>query len=282
MLFTPLGAGETSEIEEVKVIQMVTDVLQEMVTDVLQEMVTVGRFESISRIIMNVSYYSGSKCLYETDGHPRYLADEAIRAFYQVRHELSLWGRDLVCLARGQRAVIPTSLQERILDVAHEGHLGLSRVKQRCREAVWWPRIDRHIEERVRACEACQLSGESLKPREAPLQPVPWSSQPWKKIQIDIFGEVVAAPSSQRFMVVVHDLHSKWPEVRAFPRVTSDVAISYLQELFARWGLPKSVISDNGPQFSSYEFEEFLRRQGIQHIKITHKGTGVWNGSMPS
>ena len=70
-------------------------------------------------------------------------------------------------------------------------------------------------------------------------------------------------------MVVIHDSYSKWPEVRAFPRVTSDVVTSYLQELFAHWGLPKSVISDNRPQFSSYEFKEFLRRQGVQHIKTS-------------
>jgi hypothetical protein len=67
--------------------------------------------------------------------------------------------------------------------------------------------------------------------------------------------------------------------VKAFYRVTSAVVIGYLHEMFACWGMPKSVISDNGPQFVSYEFDEFLRHQGIQSNKTSlyhpHSNGGV-------
>jgi hypothetical protein len=49
---------------------------------------------------------------------------------------MSLWGKNQVCVARGQRAVIPESLRERVLDVAHRGRLQMSKVKLLCREAA--------------------------------------------------------------------------------------------------------------------------------------------------
>ena len=76
--------------------------------------------------------------------------------------------------------------------------------------------IYRHIETFLRDCEGCAVCEKSMKPKQPPLQP--WPEKPWQHIQIDIFGEVQAAPLSQRFFVVVHDVHSKWPEIAATAR----------------------------------------------------------------
>ena len=105
----------------------------------------------------------------------------------------------------------------------------------------------------------------SLKPTQPPLQPIPWLVKPWQHIQIDIFGEVQAALLSQRFLVVVHDVHSKWPEIAATTTMTCSAIIQILKELFSRWGIPELLQSDNGPQFVSYEFEMFLQKLGIEH-----------------
>ena len=75
--------------------------------------------------------------IYVVDGWPRRLEDEQLRGFFNVREELSIWNE--CCLARGQLAIIPSSLRRKVLVVAHEGHLGMVRMKQRCREAIWRP-----------------------------------------------------------------------------------------------------------------------------------------------
>ena len=111
--------------------------------------------------------------------------------------------------------------------IAHEGHLGMVRMKQRCREGGMWPGMDKQVENWVRDCEACLLSGKSVRPRVAPLQPVQWPAGPWDRIQIDIFGELHAASYSQRFMIVVHDLFSKWPEVHVVQNVTTATVIDF-------------------------------------------------------
>ena len=121
----------------------------------------------------------------------------------------------------------------------------------------------------VRDCEGCAVCEKSMKPTQPPLQPICWPEKPWQHIQIDIFGEVQTAPLSQRFLVVVHDVHSKWPEIAATSMVTSSAIIQILKELFSRWGIPEVLQSDNGPQFVSYEFEMFLQKLCIEHRRST-------------
>ena len=98
----------------------------------------------------------------------------------------------------------------------------------------------------------------STKPTQPPIQPI--SEKPWQRIQIDIFGEVQAAPHSQRILVVIQGQHSKWPEIAATSTVTSSATIQIMKDLYARWGIPEVLQSDNG-----HEFETFLHRLGIKH-----------------
>ena len=74
-------------------------------------------------------------------------------------------------------------------------------------------------------------------------------------------------PYSHRYLIVVHDLYSKWPEVLPTSSITWSVCITALNNLFSRWGLPEHVTTDNGRQFISSEFEDFLQGLGIGHYK---------------
>jgi hypothetical protein len=188
------------------------------------------------------------------------------KAYHQVRHELSLWqnGR---CLARGSRAVIPECLRVKVLDEAHQGHLGVAKVKARCRDSVWWPKVDADIEDFVRRCGACVTAEKAFKPLRTSWGVTNLPAGPWRQIQVDILGELTAReiPHSHRYLIVVHDLYSKWPEVVASSSITTSACIEALQGLFVRWGLPDEVTTDNGPQFVSAEFTDFLASTGIEH-----------------
>ena len=76
-----------------------------------------------------------------------------------------------------------------------------------------------------RDCEGCAVCEKSMKPTQPPLQPIHWPEKPWQHIQINIYGNVLATPLSQRFLVVVHDVHPKWPEIAATSTVTSSAII---------------------------------------------------------
>ncbi|CAM5142082.1 unnamed protein product [Natator depressus] len=67
------------------------------------------------------------------------------------------------------------------------------------------------------------------------------------------------------FLVVV-DTHSKWPEVSIMQSTSAESTIQKLWGLFSLFGLPEQLVSDNGPQFISQEFKNFMKANGIHHI----------------
>ena len=74
-----------------------------------------------------------------------------------------------------------------------------------------------------------------------------------------------AEKDGQNFLIVV-DAHSKWPEVFPMTSTTSTKLCDKLRMWFAAYGLPKCIVSDNGPQLVSAEFENFLRNNGVKHV----------------
>ena len=69
--------------------------------------------------------------------------------------------------------------------------------------------------------------------------------------------------------LVLIDAHSKWLEVHIMPSTTSTATIEKLREIFATHGLPQTVVSDNGTNFTSAEFQQFMNHNGIKHVKVS-------------
>ena len=68
------------------------------------------------------------------------------------------------------------------------------------------------------------------------------------------------------------DSHSKWLEVDIMASTTTEKTIEVLRAHFARFGLPKQLVTDNGPQFTSKKFVDFLAANGIQHARRPRTG----------
>ena len=93
------------------------------------------------------------------------------------------------------------------------------------------------------------------------LHPWSWPTAPWKRIHVDYAG-----PFLGNMYLVVVDAHSKWAEVIITTSTTSENTILELRKLFAAHRVARQLISDNGPQFTSLEFEAFMKSNGIRHI----------------
>ena len=69
----------------------------------------------------------------------------------------------------------------------------------------------------------------------------------------------MAAPANQQLAITVVDLHSKWIEVALSAKATTVDVCKVLDSLFDRFGLREQVTTDNGPQFVSYDFSDYLQ-----------------------
>ena len=184
-------------------------------------------------------------------------SDVHLRAYASRKDELSVYQG---CILWGARVVIPSRAREAVLTELHEGHPGMTRMKALARMYVWWPGMEKNIEETVNCCTKCQMQQSS--PPVAPLQPWKWPTRPWSRIHIDFAGPI----SGGKMMLIIIDAHSKWIEAVPTNSSTSEVVIEQLRTVFARFGLPETIVSDNGSCFVSEEFSSFLVANGIKQI----------------
>ncbi|XP_037521382.1 uncharacterized protein K02A2.6-like [Rhipicephalus sanguineus] len=161
------------------------------------------------------------------------------------------------CLTLGSRVIIPSSARSHFLALLHAGHRGMVAMKKCARSYVWWPGIDKVIEETVRQCRECLSTQKS--PPKAPIPSWDRPKTPWHTVHVDFAGPLLG-----RTYLVVVDAHTKWVEVRHVTQATSAVVIDVLRSIFATFGIPRKVVSDNGKAFISNEIRQFYTANGIQ------------------
>ena len=175
---------------------------------------------------------------------------------YQRRHaELSV---HTGCVMWGSRVIIPTVGRKAVLDQLHEGHPGVSRMKSLARSYVWWPQMDKEIEERVAMCNMCQERRHL--PPAAPLHVWEWPQRPWVRLHADYAGPFLG----HMFLIIV-DAHSKWIDMKPVANATTETTIEQFRSVFATHGIPEMLVTDNGSVFTSDVFRKFVKANGIDH-----------------
>ena len=160
----------------------------------------------------------------------------------------------------GNRVVVPNRARKRALELLHDMHPGIVRMKSLARGYMWWPGMDKEIERCVKECTTCQTLRKM--PPAVPLHPWARPSKPWSRVHVDYAG-----PLEGKMFLVIVDAYSKWMEVHATSSSTSATTIELLRKTFASLGLPEVLVSDNGTTFTSEEFAEFLKKNGIRHLR---------------
>ena len=66
--------------------------------------------------------------------------------------------------------------------------------------------------------------------------------------------------------MLVVDAHSKWLEIFPINAATTEKTLQLLRNIFASYGLPDQIVTDNGSQFTSSEFQRFTKANGINNL----------------
>ena len=154
------------------------------------------------------------------------------------------------------RVVIPETFQEEILHKLHGGHQGITCCRSRAKISVWWPGLTQQLKEFIQQCPQCARKN---RPNKEPLIPSTLPEYPWQQVAADLF-QLKGAD----YLVIV-DYFSRYPEVQKLTTTTSQSIINSLKTAFARHGIPETLRTDNGPQFSSHEFAEFAKQYDFTH-----------------
>lgn len=196
---------------------------------------------------------------YSLSGWPKESDSEEIKPYFFRRDQIHV---EHGCLLWGFRVIIPRSVQSKILDEIHASHMGVNRCKSIARSYVWWPLLDNQIENLCKNCNACNAVRQL--PPKSSLHVWKWPDNVWERLHIDFLGPI----ANHKYLVVI-DAHSKWLEMFKMQNTTAQTTITALRSLFSRFGIPKYIVSDNGPPFCSSELNAYFQINGITHICTT-------------
>ena len=177
--------------------------------------------------------------------------------YRNVKNSLNIEGNVVL---KDARVVIPKSLQNKLLETLHEEHMGVNKTKSLARSYVWWPSIDKDIENLILACMPCQSFRNC--PPKVSSHSWEYPKGAWHRVHVDFAG-----PDNGVMFFIIVDAYTKWPEVFIMNSTTSTNCIRILKSVFSRFGLPYRLVGDNGPQLVSEEFVSFLSSYGIAHSR---------------
>ena len=181
---------------------------------------------------------------------------ENLREFWSVHHDLTV--ADDGFILYGVRLLIPTSLRPQILEELHKGHRGIDGTRERARLVVYWPSIDRQIEQYCQRCDQCAATRPQQ--QREPLKHLPQPTRAWEFVSTDLFH------SHGKTGICYTDWYTGW-FCYSFPMESSDAShvIPTLRKWFADTSVPDVLFSDQGPPYSSAAFQDFLQRWGVAY-----------------
>ena len=179
---------------------------------------------------------------------------ELLRPYYDFRDELTVQGP---LVFKGAVVIVPSALRKGMMAACHDTHIGIEGCIRRARESIFWPRMAAELKAYISKCDVCMAHRAST-PKET-LMPHEFLPRPWSKVGADI------CELQGRMLLVVCDYFSNYIEVEKLQTTTTKAVVKALMTLYARYGVPDTLVTDNGPQFSSAEFATFSKAWGLEH-----------------
>ena len=173
----------------------------------------------------------------------------------------------------GEQLVVPVSLRDKVLELGHSspwaGHLGQNKSWERVAGRFYWPNMYMQLVQYCRSCPQCQMTAPGKKGNRAPLVPLPIIEVPFRRIAMDIVGPLERSRRGNRYILVISDYATRYPEAFPLRNVKARQVANALLQLLTRVGIPKEVLTDQGTNFTSKFLKQVYQYLGIKPIKTT-------------
>ena len=168
--------------------------------------------------------------------------------FKRMAFQLSIDENNIIRL--GSKVVPPHSLYRRIFEVAHQTHNGVNATLRLIQREFFWPAMRQHVEAFVKNCSDCRRARFGATDT---THTWPKDSEPWSRIHMDWAHHAAAGN-----ILIVADSTSGWLEAAVCRDRRTETVIEHLRAIFARFGVPYCLVSDNAPEFTSQQLSMWL------------------------
>lgn len=178
-----------------------------------------------------------------------------LQPFWMYKEELTT---DANLIFKANRVLIPDALKLEFLQKIHSMHSGIEGSLRKARETVFWPGLTRDVQTYVSNCDTCNTLRWKQPKETLTAHQIP--SLPWSKLGMDLF-----ALNGTHYLISV-DYYSDYWELDELSDTTASTVIECCKCQFSRHGIPNIVITDNGPPFSSMDFQTFSTVWDFKHL----------------
>ncbi|CAF4100345.1 unnamed protein product [Rotaria sordida] len=166
---------------------------------------------------------------------------------------------------------LPSSMINSLLQSYHNdplsGHFGVRRTYLKIKNKFWWPQMKQSITQYIQSCIPCQQYNINRSKKPGQLYPIPVPEGPFQLIGIDYCGPFKETPSGNLYVLCITDYFTRWVTAVALPDCSAQTTAQALfKEYICRYGVPKSVLSDQGTQFKNQLMEAMAKLIGYNHI----------------
>ena len=185
----------------------------------------------------------------EDDRSSNYFKKDGL-LYHRRKHAAGGGGEDSAV----EQLVLPKKFRKAVLNLAHSvptaGHLGKRKTADRILQRFHWPGVHRDVASYCKGCAECQKLSRGKVCR-VPLVPLRVISVPFERIAMDIVGPLPRSSHGNRYVLVVCDYATLYPEAMAMRSVEAEWVAEELMTPFARVGIPKEILTDQGTNFTS-------------------------------
>jgi hypothetical protein len=157
-----------------------------------------------------------------------------------------------------------------LLKACHDGpcggHFADKRIGHKIlRMGYYWPIIFQDAKKYVQACDSCQCMGQPNHMDDMPLQPQV-VLETFERWAMDFVGPIHPPSNQKVYILVCIDYMTKWVEEKSLIGASKEVVLAFLfEDIFVRFGIPKELVTDGGPLFTSHKFEALLTKYHVLH-----------------
>ena len=141
------------------------------------------------------------------------------------------------------KVIVPLPLQNRVLKQFKFGHQSISCMKPLAHSYIYWPNMNKQLEDLASNCTKCQVAAKF--PRKLEWFPWPVLDYPWSHLHVDLQDLLM-----ENIFLLLADAYSKWLEIFFMSCIISEENILKLQHISNRFRIPETLVSDNGTAFT--------------------------------
>jgi hypothetical protein len=169
--------------------------------------------------------------------------------------------------------VLPKSRVQTVLQETHNGstggHFGVNKTLAKTRQRFYWAKNREDVEKWCKQCDAC-ASKKGPRTRSKGKLQIYNVGAPFERIAIDVMGPLPRTDNENRYLLVVMDYFTKWPEVYPIKDQEAEtVAEALVNNFISRFGVPQELHSDQGRNFESKLFRGMCNLLGINKTRTT-------------